>query len=30
MLTNAIPTVIAAPPGLRTMADIAPPSWFSG
>jgi len=30
MLTNAIPTVIAAPPGLRTMADIPPPSWFSG
>jgi len=30
MLTNAIPTVIAAPPGLRTMADIQPPAWFSG
>jgi hypothetical protein len=30
MLTNAIPTVIAAPSGLRTMADIPPPSWFSG
>ncbi|UCC67350.1 MAG: dihydrodipicolinate reductase [Armatimonadota bacterium] len=29
ILTNAVPTVIAAPPGLRTMADIPPLSWFS-
>ncbi len=30
ILTNAVRSVLAAPPGLRTMADIAPPSWFSG
>jgi 4-hydroxy-tetrahydrodipicolinate reductase len=30
ILTNAIPAVVEAPPGLRTMADIPPVSWFSG
>ena len=30
MLTNAIPAVVAAAPGLRTMADMAPVSWFGG
>jgi 4-hydroxy-tetrahydrodipicolinate reductase len=28
VLTNAIPVVVDAPPGLRTMADIPPVSWF--
>jgi 2,4-diaminopentanoate dehydrogenase len=27
---NSIPKVIDAPPGLRTMRDMALPSWFSG
>jgi 2,4-diaminopentanoate dehydrogenase len=27
---NSIPKVIGAPPGLRTMRDMALPSWFSG
>lgn len=27
---NSIPKVIAAPPGLRTMRDMALPSWFGG
>ena len=30
LLTNAIPTVLAAPPGLRTMAHVPPVSWFAG
>jgi 4-hydroxy-tetrahydrodipicolinate reductase len=30
ILTNAIPVVVQAPPGLHTMADISPLSWFSG
>ena len=28
MVVNAIPVVIAAPPGLRTMVDINPISFF--
>jgi 4-hydroxy-tetrahydrodipicolinate reductase len=28
ILTNAIPTVVAAAPGLRTMADIPAVAWF--
>jgi hypothetical protein len=27
---NSIPKVITAPPGLRTMRDMALPSWFGG
>jgi 4-hydroxy-tetrahydrodipicolinate reductase len=27
---NSIPKVLAAPPGLRTMRDMALPSWYSG
>jgi hypothetical protein len=27
---NSIPKVIDAPPGLRTMRDMALPSWFGG
>jgi 4-hydroxy-tetrahydrodipicolinate reductase len=27
---NSIPKVIAAAPGLRTMRDMALPSWFGG
>ena len=27
---NSIPKIIAAPPGLRTMRDLALPSWFGG
>ncbi len=30
IVANSIPNVIAAPPGLRTMADLTLPSWFSG
>ena len=30
ILTNAIPDVLAAPPGLRTMADIPPVAWYAG
>jgi hypothetical protein len=30
ILTNAIPSVLTAPPGLRTMADVPAVSWFSG
>ncbi len=30
LLTNAVPVVVAAAPGLRTMADMPPVSWFSG
>jgi len=29
ILTNAIPVAVEAAPGLRTMADIPPVSWFS-
>ena len=27
---NSIPKVLAAPPGLRTMRDVALPSYFGG
>ena len=27
---NSIPKVLAAPPGLRTMRDMALPSWYNG
>jgi len=30
ILTNSIPVVLAAPPGLRTMADLPLVSWFAG
>ena len=30
ILTNSIPVVVAAPPGLRTMADLPLVSWFAG
>jgi len=30
VLTNAVPVVVSSPPGLRTMADIPPVSWFAG
>jgi len=30
ILINAIPVVVNARPGLRTMADIEPISWFAG
>lgn len=30
LTVNSIPKVLAAPPGLRTMADLPPPSWWSG
>jgi len=30
IVANSIPKVIAADPGLRTMIDLALPSWFSG
>lgn len=30
IVVNSIPKLIAADPGLRTMADLAPPSWFGG
>ena len=30
IVVNSIPKVIAAPPGLRTMADLALPSWWKG
>ena len=30
ILTNAIPVVVNAPPGLRTMADVPVVSWFGG
>jgi 2,4-diaminopentanoate dehydrogenase len=30
MTVNSIPKVIAAPPGLRTMRDLALPSFFGG
>lgn len=30
LTVNSIPKVLAAPPGLRTMVDLPPPSWWSG
>lgn len=30
LTVNSIPRVLAAPPGLRTMADLPPPRWWSG
>ncbi len=30
IVTNTIPKVISAPPGLRTMRDIPIPSWYAG
>ena len=30
LLVNAVPAILSAPPGLRTMADIPPVSWLSG
>ena len=30
LTVNSIPKVLAAPPGLRTMADLPPPSWWAG
>jgi 4-hydroxy-tetrahydrodipicolinate reductase len=30
IVANSIPNVIAAAPGLRTMAELRLPSWFSG
>lgn len=30
MAVNAMPQVLAAPPGLRTMADLGLVSWFAG